>query len=69
MALVESFVMVPKIVATRPVVVRLYGDEDDDLLVRLLEEVVYVVVHLVYAPDPDLPTGGYEEAKATLSQD
>ena len=26
------------------------------------------VVHLVYAPDPDPPTGGYEEAKQELSQ-
>jgi dihydrofolate reductase len=27
------------------------------------------VVYLVYAPDPDPPTGGYEEAKATLTQE
>ena len=27
------------------------------------------VVYLVYAPDPNPPTGGYEEAKATLPQD
>ncbi len=27
------------------------------------------VMYLVYAPDPNPPTGGYEEAKATLSQD
>jgi dihydrofolate reductase len=27
------------------------------------------VVYLVYAPDPDPPTGGYEEAKQTLSQE
>jgi dihydrofolate reductase len=27
------------------------------------------VVHLVYAPDPDPPTGGYDEAKQTLPQD
>ena len=27
------------------------------------------VVHLVYAPDPNPPSGGYEEAKQTLSQD
>jgi dihydrofolate reductase len=27
------------------------------------------VVYLVYGPDPNPPTGGYEEAKQTLSQD
>jgi dihydrofolate reductase len=27
------------------------------------------VVHLVYAPDPNPPTGGYEEAKQTLPQE
>lgn len=27
------------------------------------------VLHLVYAPDPEPPTGGYEEAKQTLPQD
>jgi len=27
------------------------------------------VVHLTYAPDPDPPTGSYEEAKQTLPQD
>jgi hypothetical protein len=27
------------------------------------------VVYLVYGPDPNPPTGGYEEAKATLPQE
>ena len=27
------------------------------------------VVYLVYAPDPNPPTGSYDEAKATLRQD
>jgi dihydrofolate reductase len=27
------------------------------------------VLHLVYGPDPEPPTGGYEEAKATLPQE
>jgi dihydrofolate reductase len=27
------------------------------------------VLHLVYAPDPEPPTGGYDEAKQTLPQD
>jgi hypothetical protein len=27
------------------------------------------VVYLVYAPDPDPPTGGYEEARESLSQE
>jgi hypothetical protein len=27
------------------------------------------VIHLVYAPDPNPPTGSYEEAKETLPQE
>jgi dihydrofolate reductase len=57
-----------------PIAVRhglqLFGDGRSVPLKLLSSETFATgVLHLVYGPDDDPPTGGYEEAKATLPQD
>ena len=50
---------------------RLFEDGGPARHLRLVSATPFAtgVVHLVYAPDPDPPTGSYEDAKQTLSQD
>jgi dihydrofolate reductase len=50
---------------------RLFEDGGPARHLRLVRAAPFAtgVVHLVYAPDPDPPTGSYEDAKQTLSQD
>jgi dihydrofolate reductase len=50
---------------------RLFEDGAPEQPLRLLSSQPFAtgVVHLVYGPDPDPPTGGYEEAKEQLPQD
>ena len=47
---------------------RLFDDGMPPLTMRLLGSTAFAtgVVHLVYGPDPNPPTGGYEEAKQSL---
>jgi len=49
---------------------RLFEDGAPEQPLRLLSSQPFAtgVVHLVYGPDPDPPTGGYEEAKEQLPQ-
>jgi dihydrofolate reductase len=57
--------------ATAGTGLRLFADGDPPRHLTLLRSQAFAtgVVHLVYGPDPDPPTGGYEEAKQTLPQD
>jgi dihydrofolate reductase len=50
---------------------RLFEDGAPELPLRLLSSQPFAtgVVHLTYGPDPDPPTGGYEQAKEQLPQD
>ncbi len=50
---------------------RLFDDSVPPLNLKLLEATPFRtgVLHLVYGPDPNPPTGGYEEAVASLNQD
>jgi dihydrofolate reductase len=50
---------------------RLFEDGSPELPLRLLSATPFAtgVIHLTYAPDPDPPTGGYDEAKETLPQE
>jgi dihydrofolate reductase len=50
---------------------RLFEDGAPEQPLRLLSSQPFAtgVVHLVYGPDPDPPTGGYEEAKEQLPQE
>ena len=50
---------------------RLFEDDAPERPLRLLSSQPFAtgVVHLVYGPDPNPPTGGYEQAKQVLSQD
>ena len=50
---------------------RLFDDGAPPRHFRLLSSDAFRtgVLHLVYAPDPEPPTGGYDEAKQTLPQD
>jgi dihydrofolate reductase len=50
---------------------RLFADGDPARHFRLISAQPFKtgVVYLVYGPDPNPPTGGYEEAKQTLPQD
>ena len=50
---------------------RLFEDGAPEQPLRLLSSQPFAtgVLHLVYGPDPDPPTGGYEEAKEQLPQD
>jgi dihydrofolate reductase len=49
---------------------RLFEDGSPALPMKLLSATPFTtgVVHLTYGPDPDPPTGGYEEARETLPQ-
>ncbi len=49
---------------------RLFEDGNPELPLRLLSSKAFAtgVVYLVYGPDPDPPTGGYEQARANLSE-
>jgi dihydrofolate reductase len=50
---------------------RLFEDGTPPMNLKLLSSNAFAtgVVHLVYGPDPNPPTGGYEEAKETLPQE
>jgi dihydrofolate reductase len=50
---------------------RLFEDGSPEVPLRLLSSQPFAtgVIHLVYGPDPDPPTGGYEEAKENLPQE
>ncbi len=50
---------------------RLFDDGAPERQFKLLSATPFAtgVLHLVYAPDPNPPTGGYEEATQSLSQD
>jgi dihydrofolate reductase len=50
---------------------RLFADGDPARHFRLISAQPFStgVVYIVYGPDPNPPTGGYEEAKQTLPQD
>jgi len=50
---------------------RLFEDGGPPRHLRLVRATPFAtgVVHLVYAPDPDPPTGSYEDARQTLSHD
>jgi dihydrofolate reductase len=50
---------------------RLFEDGAPEQPLRLLSSQPFAtgVLHLVYGPDPDPPTGGYEEAKEQLPQE
>ncbi len=50
---------------------KLFADGTAPLSLALLSSEAFAtgVVHLVYGPDPNPPTGGYDEAKETLPQD
>jgi dihydrofolate reductase len=50
---------------------RLFEDGGPEQPLRLLSSQPFAtgVLHVVYGPDPDPPTGGYEEAKEQLPQD
>lgn len=50
---------------------RLFDDSVPPLDLKLLESTAFRtgVLHLVYGPDPNPPTGGYEEAVANLNDD
>lgn len=50
---------------------RLFEDGAPEQPLRLLSSQPFAtgVVHLVYGPDPDPPTGGYEQAKEQLPQE
>ena len=50
---------------------RLFADDGPALSLKLLSCQPFRtgVVHLTYGPDPDPPTGSYEDAKQTLPQD
>ncbi len=50
---------------------RLFEDGAPEQPLRLLSSQPFAtgVLHVVYGPDPDPPTGGYEEAKEQLPQD
>jgi dihydrofolate reductase len=50
---------------------RLFEDGTTPMNLKLLSSTAFAtgVLHLVYGPDPNPPTGGYEEAKETLPQD
>jgi dihydrofolate reductase len=50
---------------------RLFEDGGPDRALRLLSSRALAtgVLYAVYGPDPDPPTGGYDEAKQTLPQD
>ena len=49
---------------------RLFEDGNPELPLRLLSSKAFAtgVVYLVYGADPDPPTGGYEQARANLSE-
>ena len=48
---------------------RLFKDGNPEVPLRLLSSKPFAtgVVYLVYGPDPNPPAGGYEQAKANLS--
>jgi dihydrofolate reductase len=50
---------------------KLFEDGAPERPMKLLSSQAFAtgVVYVVYAPDPDPPTGGYEEAKQTMPQD
>lgn len=50
---------------------RLFEDDGSQITLRLLTSQRFAtgVVYLVYGPDPDPPTGGYEQAKENLVDD
>lgn len=50
---------------------RLFEDGTPPMNLKLLSSKAFAtgVLHLVYGPDPNPPTGGYDEAKQTLPQD
>src|SRR6478609_12081170 len=50
---------------------KLFADGAPPLSLALLSSEAFAtgVVHLVYGPDPNPPTGGYDEVKETLPQD
>ncbi len=50
---------------------KLFADGTPPLNLALLSSEAFAtgVVHLVYGPDPNPPTGGYDEAKETLPQE
>jgi len=50
---------------------RLFQDDAPEQPLRLLSSEPFAtgVIHLVYAPDPNPPTGTYEQAKENLPQD
>jgi dihydrofolate reductase len=50
---------------------RLFEDGAAELPLRLLSSEPFAtgVLHLAYGPDPDPPTGGYEEAKKVLVEE
>jgi dihydrofolate reductase len=50
---------------------RLFDDGAPGRHLRLLSSEAFGtgVLHLVYAPDPDPPTGSYDDAKQTLPQE
>ena len=50
---------------------KLFADGAPPLNLKLVSSRAFAtgIVYNVYAPDPSPPTGGYEEAKATLPQD
>jgi dihydrofolate reductase len=47
---------------------KLFADGSAPLTLKLLDSTAFAtgVVHLVYGPDPNPPTGGYEQAKESL---
>jgi dihydrofolate reductase len=57
--------------ATAGTGLRLFDDGAPPRNLKLLSSRAFTtgVLHLVYGPDPNPPTGGYEEAKATLPQE
>ena len=50
---------------------RLFEDDGAERPLRLLSSQAFAtgVLHLAYGPDPDPPTGGYEQAKQVLADD
>jgi dihydrofolate reductase len=50
---------------------KLFADGAPPLSLKLQSSTAFAtgVLHLVYGPDPNPPTGGYEEAKETLPQE
>jgi dihydrofolate reductase len=50
---------------------RLFADDGPEVPLRLLSSQAFAtgVLHLVYAPDPNPPTGGYEDAAGQLPEE